>query len=176
MLDPNTTVHTPVLQSLEHTLDNVHSGTVKIKTMKLVELCGYYHEVIQDLGRKHEEEKARSSVETSVKANNIRAELKELKDLVLVDVDGFNVKGDKPTGSLEGRKKYFLFRLCQRWLDCKSFLRAEDDFCPWHGQDPGVRPQDGVRHVVRNVSNLFNMSLSAGVFPSAFKTALIHPV
>jgi hypothetical protein len=93
----------PVPPSLEHTLDIVNSGRVKIKTMKLVELkdlCGYYHEVIQDLGRKLEDKKTRNSVETSVKANDIRAELKELKDLVLVNVDGFNAKGDKPTGSL----------------------------------------------------------------------------
>jgi hypothetical protein len=61
-------------------------------------LCGYYHEVIQDLGRKLKEEKARNSIETSIEANDISAELKELKDLV--DVDGFNAKGDKPTGLL----------------------------------------------------------------------------
>jgi hypothetical protein len=49
---------------------------------------------------KLKEEKARNSVETSVKANDLRAKLKELKDLVLVNVDGFNAKGDKPTSLL----------------------------------------------------------------------------
>jgi hypothetical protein len=76
----------PVPPSLEHTLDNVNSGTVKIKTMKLElkDLCGYYHEVIQDLGKKLEEEKASGLVkedllkngngETSVKINAERAQ------------------------------------------------------------------------------------------------------
>jgi hypothetical protein len=80
----------PIPPSLEYTLHNVNSGTVKIKTIKLVELkdlCGYYHEFIQDLGKKLKEEKDRNSVatsvETSVKANKLRAELKEPKDKVV---------------------------------------------------------------------------------------------
>jgi hypothetical protein len=106
----------PVPASLAYTVDNVNSGAVKIKNMKLMELKelrGYYHEVIQDLKKKLKEEKASDLVkedlfrndETSVQINaelkelkELRAELKELKDLV--EVDGFNAKGDKPTGSL----------------------------------------------------------------------------
>jgi hypothetical protein len=96
----------PVPASLKYTVDNVNSGTAKIKNMKLMELkelSGYYHEVIQDLGKKLEEERARNG-ETSAEINaerelkELRAELNELKDLVLVDVEGFNAKGNKPMG------------------------------------------------------------------------------
>jgi hypothetical protein len=109
----------PVPPSLEHTLENVNSGTVKIKTMKLVELkdlCGYYHEVIHELRKKLKEEKASGLInedllkngnnETSVEINaekelnELRAEHRELKDLVLIDANSFNAKGNKPAGLL----------------------------------------------------------------------------
>jgi hypothetical protein len=44
---------------------------------------------------------------------------------------------------------FFLFQLCQRGPNLESLCRAEDDLCPRHRRDPGVRPQDGVRRVGR---------------------------
>jgi hypothetical protein len=88
------------------TLDNVNDDTVKIKALKLAELkdlCCHFHDVIKDLEVKLEEAKmkikeAKVPVVTSDKAYELMAELKELKDLVLVD--GINGMGDKPTGPL----------------------------------------------------------------------------
>jgi hypothetical protein len=98
----------PIPPSVGHTLDNVNDGTVKIKTLKLAELkdlCCHFHNVIKDLEVKLEEakiklEEVKLPVMTSDEAYKLRAELKELKDLVLVDKDGIKGKGNKHTGSL----------------------------------------------------------------------------
>jgi hypothetical protein len=86
------------------TLDHVNNGTVKIKTLKLAELkdlCCHFHDVIKDLEVKLEEvemklEEAKLPVVTSDKAYELRAKLKELKDLILVE--GVNGMGNKTTG------------------------------------------------------------------------------
>jgi hypothetical protein len=93
---------TSVHPTLKLTLDNVNDGTVKIKALKLAklkDLCYHFYELIKDLKVKLEEAKA-PPASVSDEAHELRAELKELKDIVLVNDDGINGMGNKPTGSL----------------------------------------------------------------------------
>jgi hypothetical protein len=85
----------------ELNLDNVRDGNIKIKNLKkdeLKELCTTFYDHIEDLEVRLK--KAKHPPNTSNKAYELRAELKDLKDAVLVDENGINSMGDKPTGSL----------------------------------------------------------------------------
>jgi hypothetical protein len=78
-------------------LANVRDGHIKIKNLKkdqLNELCATFFDHIEDLELRLEKSPL------SNKDYELRAELKELKDAVLVDENGINAMGDKPTGSL----------------------------------------------------------------------------
>jgi hypothetical protein len=94
---------TSIHPSLELNLENVRDGTIKIKTLKLAELkdlCTHLYDLIKDLEVKLEKAKVPSAASISDEAYELRAELKELKDVVLVDEDSIVGMGDKPTGSL----------------------------------------------------------------------------
>jgi hypothetical protein len=89
--------------SLELNLENVIDGTIKIKNLKVAELkdlCVHFYDLIEDLKVKLKKAKVPSPASVSDKAYELRAELKELKEIVLIDKDGINGMGDKPTGSL----------------------------------------------------------------------------
>jgi hypothetical protein len=64
----------------------------------LKELCTTFYDHIKDLEVRLE--KAKHPPNTSNKAYELRAELKDLKDAVLVNENSINGMGDKPTGSL----------------------------------------------------------------------------
>jgi hypothetical protein len=70
-------------------------------------------------------EEAKVPVVTSDEAYELRAELKELKDLVLVDNDGVNGIGDKPTGPLSQTNWATLDRKSIPWAVINEFV--EDD-------------------------------------------------
>jgi hypothetical protein len=65
---------------------------------ELKDLCTTFYVLIEDLEMKLEKAKVPSPASVSDKAYELRAELKELKDIVLVNEDGINGMGDKPTG------------------------------------------------------------------------------
>jgi hypothetical protein len=71
-----------------------------LKVAELKDLCAHFYCLIKDLKVRLEKAKVPSATSVSEEAYELRAELKELKDIVLVDKDGINGMGDKPTGSL----------------------------------------------------------------------------
>jgi hypothetical protein len=89
--------------SLERNLENVIDGTIKIKNLKVAELkdlCVHFYDLIEDLKVKLKKAKQPPPPDTSNEAYELRAELKKLKDTLLVDKNGVNGMGDVPTGSL----------------------------------------------------------------------------
>jgi hypothetical protein len=84
------------------TLANVRDGHIKYKNLKkdqLKELCATFFDHIEDLELRLEMSKA-PPTPFSNEEYELRAELKELKDAILVDKNGINTMGDKPTGGL----------------------------------------------------------------------------
>jgi hypothetical protein len=118
------------------TLANVRDGKVKTKTLRkdqLQELCATLLGHIDDLELNLEKAKAPHSVSTPDKTFKLRAELKELKDVVFVVESGTNTCGDKPV------------RLTQEYWDTGNRqvipwdavhrLAAEQNGTPSNGED-----------------------------------------
>jgi hypothetical protein len=76
----------------------------------------------------------------------------------------------------KGRKNTFAFGFASTGRIAKILSRLKTTSALGTDGIPVSVLNMGSDSLARPVSHLVNMSLSAGVFPSAFKTALIHPV
>jgi hypothetical protein len=100
-LTPAMAVSSVSADSEELTLDNVRDGKVKLNALKkvqLLELCNTFIVHIGRLELELEKNKAPHNVSTSNETFELRAELKELKEVVFIDATGTNACGDVPVG------------------------------------------------------------------------------